>query len=315
MIATSRLPSPATARKAMPSSPHDADGSLGDVAFRLAHVRRCGVAPARIRANHRLAGPHSRERGAARRRNAPRRRVRRKARRLRRTQPRSRHGRLQRHLAGPPRLLQGKGARARRARSIALHASGSGESRTDRERVGGRGRDALGADLRRRQEVRVRRILPRAPARRPPVAVRADQPVRANGRRHVAGLRRDRSRRGSAEGSLVLRGDPASRFRPRFAFDERDLVDLVRKAGFFPIHLQLESAIEPPLLRSWDTFAGVPANPRIPALADALEQVLDSEESARFVAHLRPRVEEGRGVSRTCIAFLTGVKPGVARSA
>jgi len=61
--------------------------------------------------------------------------------------------------------------------------------------------------------------------------------------------------------------------------------------------------------------AGVPANPRIPALADALEQVLDSEERARFVAHLRPRVEEGRGVSRTCIAFLTGVKPGVARSA
>ncbi len=102
---------------------------------------------------------------------------------------------------------------------------------------------------------------------------------------------------------------------PMFAFDERDLVDLVRKAGFFPIHLQLESAIEPPLLRSWDTFAGVPANPRIPALADALEQVLDSEERARFVAHLRPRVEEGRGVSRTCIAFLTGVKPGVARSA
>src|SRR5207247_6346047 len=41
---------------------------------------------------------------------------------------------------------------------------------------------------------------------------------------------------------------------PRFAFDERDLVDLVRKAGFFPIHLQLESAIEAPLLRSWDTF-------------------------------------------------------------
>jgi len=38
---------------------------------------------------------------------------------------------------------------------------------------------------------------------------------------------------------------------PMFAFDERDLVDLVRKAGFFPIHLQLESAIEPPLLRSW----------------------------------------------------------------
>ena len=62
-------------------------------------------------------------------------------------------------------------------------------------------------------------------------------------------------------------------------------------------------------------FAGMPANPRIPAPADALEQVLDSEERARFVAHLRPRVEEGRGVSRTCIAFLTGVKPGVARSA
>ena len=96
---------------------------------------------------------------------------------------------------------------------------------------------------------------------------------------------------------------------PMLDFDERDLVELATGAGFFPVRLQLEATVGPPLFRDWDAFARVPPNPRIPSLADAMEDALTPEERDRFVAHLRPLVESGSGTSRTALAFLSGVKP------
>jgi ubiquinone/menaquinone biosynthesis C-methylase UbiE len=96
---------------------------------------------------------------------------------------------------------------------------------------------------------------------------------------------------------------------PMLNFDERDLIDLAEQAGFFPIHLDLEArltAIEP---RSWEGFLGSAGNPRIPTVAEAMQQALTAEEQERFIGHRRPLVEEGEGVWRMATAYLYAVKP------
>jgi arsenite methyltransferase len=96
---------------------------------------------------------------------------------------------------------------------------------------------------------------------------------------------------------------------PMLDFDERDLVAYAEAAGFQPIELQLEAEIGPLPPVPWDEFAGRAGNPRIPTLEDAMNQALTPEERDRFVAYLRPLVENGVGTNRTALAFLRGVKP------
>ena len=50
-------------------------------------------------------------------------------------------------------------------------------------------------------------------------------------------------------------------------------------------------------------------NPKIPTIGEAMDQALTPEERERFAEHLRPLVEEGRGVWRMAHAYLTAVKP------
>jgi arsenite methyltransferase len=96
---------------------------------------------------------------------------------------------------------------------------------------------------------------------------------------------------------------------PMLDFDERDLVALAEAAGFFPIHVQLEAEIRAHELRSWDAFLNTAGNPRIPTIAEAIEQVLTPNERGRFTAYVRPLVEEGRGVWRMAVAYLFATKP------
>jgi ubiquinone/menaquinone biosynthesis C-methylase UbiE len=96
---------------------------------------------------------------------------------------------------------------------------------------------------------------------------------------------------------------------PMLNFDERDLLALAERTGFFPIDLQFEAEIRSSEPSSWDTFLGTAGNPRIPTLAEAMEQALTKEEAASFTAHLRPLVEEGRGTWRMATAHLRAVKP------
>jgi len=51
-----------------------------------------------------------------------------------------------------------------------------------------------------------------------------------------------------------------------------------------------------------------PWNPKVPSLAEAMDQALTSEEAEKFVNHLRPLVESGQGVSRSAVAYLWAVK-------
>jgi arsenite methyltransferase len=96
---------------------------------------------------------------------------------------------------------------------------------------------------------------------------------------------------------------------PMLDFDERDLMRLGEEAGFFPIDLELQAeirAIEP---RPWNAFLHSSGNPKIPTIAEAMDQALTPEERERFAAHLRLLVEEGKGVWRMAHAYVRAVKP------
>jgi arsenite methyltransferase len=96
---------------------------------------------------------------------------------------------------------------------------------------------------------------------------------------------------------------------PMLDFDERDLVRLAEEAGFFPVELELRAEIRPMEPRPWQAFLNSSGNPRIPTIAEAMDQALSAEERELFSAHLRPLVEEGRGVRRMAHAYLRAERP------
>jgi ubiquinone/menaquinone biosynthesis C-methylase UbiE len=100
-----------------------------------------------------------------------------------------------------------------------------------------------------------------------------------------------------------------SRNDPMLDFDERDLLELAERAGFFPIKLHYEADIEPPEARRWETFAAMSGNPKVPTFAEAMGEALTEEERARLIAAMRPAVEEGRGAWRMAHSYLWAVKP------
>lgn len=97
---------------------------------------------------------------------------------------------------------------------------------------------------------------------------------------------------------------------PMLDFDERDLIALVERAGFFPIRLDYEIEIRPFEPRSWESALHSSGNPKIPTLAEAMDEALTANERERLVAELRPAVEQGRGIWRMGTAYLSAVKPG-----
>lgn len=84
---------------------------------------------------------------------------------------------------------------------------------------------------------------------------------------------------------------------PMLSFDERDLIDLAEQAGFFPIHLRFEAEITPVEPRTWSGFLNHAGNPRIPTIAETIQQALSAGEQTQLAAHLRPssRKAEARG--------------------
>jgi SAM-dependent methyltransferase len=97
---------------------------------------------------------------------------------------------------------------------------------------------------------------------------------------------------------------------PMLDFDERDLIAVAEHAGFFPVDLELHAEVRATEPTPWQAFANSAGNPKIPTIAEAMDQALTPEERERFAEHLRPLVEEGRGVWRMAHAYLTAIKPG-----
>jgi ubiquinone/menaquinone biosynthesis C-methylase UbiE len=95
---------------------------------------------------------------------------------------------------------------------------------------------------------------------------------------------------------------------PMTDFDERDLVAQAENAGFSEIHLELQIEVKPHERGDWSAFLHTAGNPKIPTLAEAMEQVLTPEEVDRFTNHLRPLVESKQGTHRFAVAYLWGAK-------
>ena len=89
----------------------------------------------------------------------------------------------------------------------------------------------------------------------------------------------------------------------------RDLVHDCTDAGFFPVRLRLKAELTPHEPRPWQTFLNVAWNPKVPTLAEAVEQVLSPSERELLTRELRPQVETGTGVSRLAHAWLSATKP------
>lgn len=95
---------------------------------------------------------------------------------------------------------------------------------------------------------------------------------------------------------------------PMLDFDERDLLTMAEKAGFREIHLRLEAnigALEP---MKWETLLNSAGNPKIPTLAEAMQEALTPAERDALVAHLKPQVEAGQGIRRLAVAYLWAQK-------
>ena len=96
-------------------------------------------------------------------------------------------------------------------------------------------------------------------------------------------------------------------------FDERDLLEFARGAGFDRVDVQLEARIErgrlwgrePP---PFATLLETAPNPNAPTLDEVLRAELAPEERARFVDHVRRRYEAGEIVGRSAVAYLRASK-------
>ncbi len=102
---------------------------------------------------------------------------------------------------------------------------------------------------------------------------------------------------------------------PMLDFDERDLVRLAIEAGFEEVHLQLDLEVAPSPPMSWEGWISSAGNPKIPSLKEAMQEVFNDEERARYEQALRPLVE--RGGQQTCmaIAWLSAIKQDDRRTA
>jgi SAM-dependent methyltransferase len=96
---------------------------------------------------------------------------------------------------------------------------------------------------------------------------------------------------------------------PMLDFDERDLIRFAEDAGFFPIDLQLHAEVRATDPKPWEAFLNSSGNPKIPTIAQAMDEALAPGEREQFAEHLRPLVEQGRGVWRMATAYLSAVKP------
>jgi arsenite methyltransferase len=98
------------------------------------------------------------------------------------------------------------------------------------------------------------------------------------------------------------------RIGPMLDFDERDLMAMAQGAGFEEVHLDFEAYVTKTPPEEWESFYRSAGNPLAPTLEEAVEAALDGAERERFIEHLRPLVEDGRGTLRRAGAYLRAVR-------
>jgi arsenite methyltransferase len=97
---------------------------------------------------------------------------------------------------------------------------------------------------------------------------------------------------------------------PMLDFDERDLLDRAREAGFVDLRLTLDIEDRAPdPVADFETFLDSSPNPLAPTLREAVEEALDPAQAKAFLAYLRPLAESGHGHYRSAVAHLVGRVP------
>ena len=96
---------------------------------------------------------------------------------------------------------------------------------------------------------------------------------------------------------------------PIVNYSERDLLNMVRTAGFVEIHLQMHIDVMPSIITSWDVFVGKSPHPWAPSLKQIMAERFTQEECEFLESRLRPTVESGQGVTTDRIVYLQARKP------
>jgi arsenite methyltransferase len=92
-------------------------------------------------------------------------------------------------------------------------------------------------------------------------------------------------------------------------YSERDLLNMVRAAGFVETHLQLHIDVVPSRVTSWDVFLGTSPHPWAPSLKQILSEQFTSDERQFFEQMVRPSVESGRNVTTDRAMYLQAQRP------
>lgn len=96
---------------------------------------------------------------------------------------------------------------------------------------------------------------------------------------------------------------------PLVNYSERDLLNIVRAAGFSPIHLQMHIDLAPALITSWHVFLQTSPHPWAPSLQQILAEQFSDEERQFFVQMVRPTVESGKNLTTERAVYMQAQKP------
>lgn len=95
---------------------------------------------------------------------------------------------------------------------------------------------------------------------------------------------------------------------PMLNFDERDLFRFCEEAGFRTVVLTTKLLSVPAPSARWEAVIHSAANPNVPSLHEAMEQVFNPSERRAFEDALRPLVEVGGHPHRSATAHLIATK-------
>ena len=96
--------------------------------------------------------------------------------------------------------------------------------------------------------------------------------------------------------------------RPLTNYGERDVLNMVRGAGFDQIHLQLHIDVVPSLITSWDVFIGSSPHPWAPSLKQIFAEKFTPDEQAFLERMVRPTVESGKNFTNDRVMYLQAQK-------
>jgi ubiquinone/menaquinone biosynthesis C-methylase UbiE len=100
---------------------------------------------------------------------------------------------------------------------------------------------------------------------------------------------------------------------PYANFSERDLINLVREAGFGEVHMQLHINVVPSLITKWNIFLGCSPHPLAPPLRTIMSGFSEDERQL-FKKLVRPAVESAGNMTIERTAYMQTTKPRLAPS-